>query len=87
MRDYTSLTRTLLGVPDSLAPTETTLQPLRPEPWHEPEAEFGTLPIDEDLMREYNEFLDSHGTLSGQSPRTNPMVPQIVPGQVMTGPA
>jgi hypothetical protein len=83
MKDYTSLTRTLLGVqPDSQAQTPVMSQPPRPETSSPPDALFGELPIDEDLMREYQEFLDRNQTLSGGPARTNPMVEQIVPGQV-----
>lgn len=81
MRDYTSLTRTLLGVgSDSPSPTLTISSPPEPTSWQEPEAEFGSLPIDEDLLREFQE--DQARTLSGKHARTNPLVEQIVPGQV-----
>ncbi len=80
---YTSLTRTLLGVAsDSAPPTETTSTLWKPPEWQEPEAEFGSLPIDGDLLREYEEHLQTNGTLSGKHARANPLVEQIVPGQV-----
>jgi hypothetical protein len=83
MKDYTSLTRTLLGVQsDSPAQTVTMSQPPRPEASTLLDVPFGDLPVDEDLMREYQEHLDSFGTLSGEPARTNPMVEQIVPGQM-----
>ena len=77
---YESLTRTLLGVPSEVSPTATTLTLPTSSPYEGPEAEFGSLPIDEDLMREYEEHLASNSTLSGQPARTNPMVEQITPG-------
>jgi hypothetical protein len=83
MRDYTSLTRTLLGVaPDSPLQTQTTSQELKRPEWQPPEAEFGSLPVDQDLMREYEEHLARNGTLSGRPARTHPEVQQITPGQV-----
>lgn len=85
MREHALLTRTLLGVQsDSQPQTLRISEPPKSDEWHEPEADFGSLPVDEDLMREYQEFLDKNGTLSGGPARTNPEVPQIVPGQVPT---
>jgi hypothetical protein len=82
MRAYESLTRTLLGVPsDSPAQTVTISQPQQNSRSPEPGVLFGDLPLDEDLMREYEEHLAMNGTLSGKPARTNPEVPQIVPGQ------
>ena len=82
-RSYTALTQTLLGVQPDFQPRHatTSTQPERPS-WSEPEADFGSLPIDQDLMREYSEFLAQNGTLSGKPARTHPDVPQFIPGQV-----
>jgi hypothetical protein len=84
-REHHLLTRTLLGVQsDSPSRTVTMSTPPVSEMFKEPEADFGALPIDEDLMREYQEHLDTYGTLSGQPARTNPAVEQIVPGIALT---
>jgi hypothetical protein len=72
---YDTLTRTLLGVaPDSPSQIVTTLTPQNAPSWQPPDAEFGTLPIDEDLMREYEEYRAQWGTLTGGPARTNPEV-------------
>lgn len=85
MKDYSSLTRTLLGVPsDSQAQTQTTFVQPKNDVSTQPDVPFGDLPVDEDLMREYEEFVAMNGTLSGQPPRSSPSVEQIVPGQVPT---
>jgi hypothetical protein len=84
-RDYTSLTKTLLGVsPDSQSQQPATLKLVEPQSWQPPDAPLGDLPIDENLMREYQEHLDSQGNLSGKPARVHPEVPQIVPGWPMT---
>ena len=82
-REHNLLTRTLLGVQSDSPPSTVTIStpPERPTS-PEPDVAFGDLPIDEDLMREYQEHLDSYGTLSGGPARTHPMVPQVTPGQV-----
>ena len=82
-RAYDSLTRTLLSVDSvSASQTPTTSQPLERQSWPEPKAEFGRVPIDENLLREYQVFLEHNRTMSGQAPRAHPEVEQIVPGQV-----
>lgn len=85
MKDYSSLTRTLLGVPsDSPTQTQTTFVQPKSDVSTPLDVPFGELPVDEDLMREYQEWLDENGTLSGQPARTSPLVEQIVPGQVQS---
>jgi hypothetical protein len=77
-RSYDTLTRTLLGVPPDSQPQTVTMS--RPPSTSEPSAPdemFGDLPMDDDLTREYQEFLARTGTLSGQPARTNPEVPQL----------
>ena len=85
IREHNLLTRTLLGVQsDSQSQTVTISTPPKNDVSNPLDVPFGDLPVDEDLMREYEEFRAGSGTLSGQPPRTNPLVPQIVPGQMPT---
>jgi hypothetical protein len=82
-REHNLLTRTLLGVqPDSPQSTAVISTPPERPRSTEPDVAFGDLAIDEDLMREYQEHLDSYGTLSSKPARTHPQVPQIVPGEI-----
>jgi hypothetical protein len=82
---YIALTESLLGVSVSPgAPTPTT-QPARPTPSSpSPEEMFDALSpeIQANLLREYDEHLARFQTLSGKPARVNPLVEQIVPGQM-----
>jgi hypothetical protein len=79
---YETLTKTLLGVSDSPAPTLTTSPPPSNGNSPGPEDIFDGLSpqIQETLLREYGEHLARFSTLSGQPPRANPAVEQIAPG-------
>ena len=88
-RDYTELTRTLLGVqPASVSQTQTTLPPPSAESSMPPEDIFDGLSpeIQAALMREYEENLARSRNLSGAPPRIHPEVEQITPGQVTLTP-
>jgi hypothetical protein len=84
-REHNLLTRTLLGVQsDSQAQTQTTFVQPKSDVSMPLDVPFGDLPVDEDLMREYQEHLETFGTLSGAPARTNPKVAQVTPGQIPT---
>jgi hypothetical protein len=82
---YIALTQSLLGVSvSSPAPTPTTRNGSTTQSSPSPDEVFDGLSpeIQANLLREYDEHLAKFQTLSGRPARVNPLVEQIVPGQM-----
>lgn len=77
LAEKSTLIRILLGVPpDSPSQTVTITKPPSTSESSGPDETFGDLPMDADLIREFEEFRAKTGTLSGRPARTSPGVEQ-----------